>query len=314
MGGKAGPPALCSFTCTFYRLRPSIRPKARLFTTTTSRKAIPPESPNFVDVPSSFQADLYTPRRQKGTLPVPRELFPSNRPDKPSARYIQNVTPDAKPENITPPSQQSPLDRHRNRMTALRKKHLRSSLVDLHEREETITQQISARSRAKLDESDRLRSQAIREDERLTNVSIPRAMLPQESPLLTARKAHNIWYRKRQHVKEHQAALDYMNSFALHSLYMNARNFITTEEQLLEEIEATFKPGGKNDEFKSTSFANLGENIWTKGVPSTVKNLIQQNTVRAAKNGQPPAQQATKFRKDQERMKRIAEELSGGKI
>jgi hypothetical protein len=187
-------------------------------------------------------------------------------------------------------------------------------LVDLHEREEKITQQISARSTAKLDESDRLRSQAVREDERLTNVSIPRAMLPKAAPLLTARKARNIWYRKRQHVQEHQAALDDMNSYALHSLYMNARNFITTEEQLLEEIEATFKPGGKNEEFKSTSFANLGENIWTKGVPSTVKDLIQQNTVRAPKNGQPPAQQTTKFRKDQERMKRIAEELSGGKI
>jgi hypothetical protein len=117
-------------------------------------------------------------------------------------------------------------------------------------------------------------------------------------------------------VLKRQFEHDNINSYALHSLYMNARNFITTEEQLLAEIEKKFLPGGRNPEFRRSDFAETGDNIWVKGVPSTVKDLISENTARAPKNGQPPApsDMKTKYRKDQERMKRIAEELTGGKI
>ena len=310
------PSLMGSFTCTFCRFRPSTKPRVRSFATSISRKAIPPESPNFVDVPTSFQPDLYVPRRPKGKLPVPRELFPVQRPDKPSPKYLQDVTPDMKPENRTPASRQTALGHHRSRMTSLRKHHLRSSLVDLYARKEYITRQIDARSTAKLEESDRLRSQPIREDERLTNVSTPTEMLPGKAKLLSAEQAEAIWSLKQQNVLKHQEKLDNMNSYALHSLYMNARNFITTEEQLLAEVEKKFLPAGRNPDFRRSDFAETGDNIWVKGVPSTVKDLISENTARAPKNGQPPvpSEMKAKFRKDQERMKRIAEELTGGKL
>lgn len=305
-----------SFTCTFCRLRPSARSRVRPFATSASRRAIPPESPNFIDVPTSFQPDLYVPRRPKGKLPVPRELFPAHRPDKPSPQYIQNVTPDMKPENMTPASRQTALGQHRSRMSSLRKQHLRSSLVDLHSRKEYITRQIDARSTAKLEESERLRCQPVREDERLTNISTPEQMLPRKTTFLSKKEAEAIWSSKRHKVLKRQVTLDNMNSYALHSLYMNARNFITTEEQLLAEIEKKFLPGNRNPEFRRSDFAETGDNIWVKGLPSTVKDLISENTVRASKNGQPPSpsDMKTMYMKDQERMKRIAEELTGGKI
>lgn len=107
-----------------------------------------------------------------------------------------------------------------------------------------------------------------------------------------------------------------MHSYALHSLYMNARNFVTTEEQLLAEIEKKFLPGGRNAEFRRSDFAETGDNIWVKGVPSTVKDLISESSSQTPRNGQPPppSDVKTKYRKDQERMQRIAEELTGGKI
>lgn len=189
-------------------------------------------------------------------------------------------------------------------------------MVGLHEREETITQQIQARSSAKLEESDILRSQAVREDERLTNVSIPQAMLPRAAPLLDPDQARLIWHEKREKVAGHQAKLDEMNSYALHSLYMNARKFITTEEQLLAAIEMEFLPPGQNEKFMAGEYGAKGENIWKRGVPSRMKDLLSQSSVRAAKNGQQPGDGEAKarFLRDQERMKRIAEELSGGKI
>lgn len=217
---------------------------------------------------------------------------------------------------MTPASRQTVLGQHRSRMSSLRKQHLRESLVDLHSRKEYITRQIDARSTAKLEESDRLRSQPAREDERLTNVSTPQTMLPRKVTLLSEKRAEEIWSAKQRNVREQQEKLDSMNSFALHSLYMNARKFITTEEQLLAEIEKKFLPAGRNPEFRRSDFAETGENIWVKGVPSTVKDMIRESTVRAPKNGQPPmpSEMKMKFKKDQERMKRIAEELSGGKI
>lgn len=312
---KGGPSTMGSFTCTLCRFRP-LRPTTRSFASSANRKAIPPESPNFVDVPTSFQPDLYVPRRLKGKLPVPRELFPVQRPDKPSPQYIENVTPDMKPENMTPASRQTPLGQHRSRMSSLRKQHLRSSLVDLHARKQYIIRQIDARSTAKLEESERLRHQPIREDERLTNVSTPTAMLPRKTTLYTEENAEAIWNSKQENVLRQQDKRDSMNSYALHSLYMNARNFVTTEEQLLAEIEKKFLPGGRNAEFRRSDFAETGDNIWVKGVPSTVKDLISESSSQTPRNGQPPppSDVKTKYRKDQERMQRIAEELTGGKI
>jgi hypothetical protein len=189
-------------------------------------------------------------------------------------------------------------------------------LVDLHARKQYITRQIDARSTAKLEESERLRHQSIREDERLTNVSTPEMMLPRKTSMLSEEEATAVYRKKAKHVSWEQYKQQRMNRYALHSLYMNARNFITTEEQLLAEVEKKFLPGGRNPDFRRSDFAETGDNIWVKGVPSTVKDLIHENTARAPKNGQPPppSDMKTKYRKDQERMQRIAEELTGGKI
>lgn len=95
---------------------------------------------------------------------------------------------------------------------------------------------------------------------------------------------------------------------ALHTLYMNARNFITTKEQLNAVIEKVFVerpwaniPGKENS-----------VNIWdAEGAPQTVQDMLVgvNKTQKLTMLSQPsPAAIAGK------RMLKIAEELTGGKM
>jgi hypothetical protein len=284
----------------------------RAFTTTAAQLAVPPEAPNFVDVPQSFQPDLVVPRRQKGILPVPRELFPPRQADKPSDEYIARATRDKLAKNVVPESKMSELDRYRTRMALTRKKHLREGLLELHHRKEAMTRLVAIRSEQKRKERERLISQAERVDERLTNSSVPQAMKPGNALKITEadaearrKKVSNIERQWREKAEERREAL--------HTLYMNARSFITTDEQLDAEIEKAF-PKGHNPEFATDT--KLGDNIWNVGSPATITDLLDASASRVRKDFSKAGLTETdrKFAIDQERMKRIAEELSGGKM
>merc|ERR1712093_865648 len=90
---------------------------------------------------------------------------------------------------------------------------------------------------------------------------------------------------------------------ALHTLYMNARSFITTEEELDAEIEKIFV----EDPHAS---GNLNDNIWSvKGAPPSVLTMLSavNNTQKKAIDfHRGPAALTGR------RMKKIAEELTGG--
>lgn len=281
----------------------------RAFTTTTARLAIPPEAPSFIDVPQSYQPDLVVLRRQKGILPVPRELFPPRQPDKPSDKYIASATRDRLAKNVVPESKMSDLDKYRSRMAETRKKYLKEGLLELHNREKTMTRQIAIRSEEKIIQRERLINQAERIDERLTNVSVPQAMKPKRG--LHIIKSWKGFQRRK--IRDRTEKKEEERRDALHTLYMNARNFITTEEQLDVAIEKAFPEGG-NPEFATDT--KLGDNIWNLGSPATIADLLDASVSRVRKDftkaGLTEADH--KFNVDQERMKRIAEELSGGKM
>ena len=99
----------------------------------------------------------------------------------------------------------------------------------------------------------------------------------------------------------------------MHTLYMNARNFITTERQLDAEILKAF-PDGAHEEWRTAS--TYGTSIWNLDTPPTIADMLQATSRRVRKDFSAAGltDQAEKYRLDQERMKRIAEELSGGKI
>ncbi|KIX96017.1 uncharacterized protein Z520_08272 [Fonsecaea multimorphosa CBS 102226] len=294
------PSSICR-ACRLRLLKPST---SRAFSTTSPRSYIPPESPAFVDVPQPLQPVRDFHPRAKGILPVPRELFPARRPDKPGQQYLDNVTPDPRPENILPPEHLTETGRYKRRMAELRKTHLRSALKELHIRKTSIDASIAARSAAKQRERARLLTQTEREDVRLTNVTVPSAMRPQKIHELSVEEELATYNtRKAAHearlAAKHEDRLD-----KLHTLYINSRTFITDKDQLSAAIEKAFTTTGS---------------IWRKdGRPDTVEEMIKRGRDRTADQGRGGMMLFSDVNeralKDQERMKKIAEKLSGGKL
>jgi len=306
--------SLSTYICRKCRADIAVQRATRAFTTTATQCAIPPEAPNFLDIPQSHQPDFITPRRQKGILPVPRELFPPQQPDKPSEDYIARATRDKDAKNVVPESKMSDLEKYRNRMGDTRKKYLREGLLELHRRKQTYTHRVAVRSDQKKMERERLISQPKRIDEQLTSATIPQSMRPMKSMQIPPGDTEAILEKKKANLERHRAEKAEERRDALHTLYMNARNFITTEEQLNAEIEKAFPAGGKNPEWQSD--VGSGENLWNIGAPPTIGDLLEAGSQRVRKDWTKAGLEnsAQKYRIDQERMKRIAEELSGGKM
>lgn len=211
-------------------------------------------------------------------------------------------------------------EKYKLRMTNLRRQHLRSGLLELYNRKVVMTQQMAEKSTARQNERTRLMTQAPHEDERLTNTSIPTSMLitpggsssnallindPTTATALRAQKGAKV---AKQDASKIESRRD-----ALHTLYMNARTFITTEQQLAAEIDRVFD----NPKSEWGSAVQDGENIWNREPPVTIATLLQESTGSVADDWIGTAihrGNRQRYRTDQQRMKRLAEELSGGKM
>lgn len=237
----------------------------------------------------------------KGTLPPPRNIFHPRAPNRVDPNYLAATIPEAK-------SRPEPLDERtawRRRLAATRRKNLREGLLGLHKRK--LRQDTVRESKTKAKRKDReIRLRASqREDDRLTSPTVTVALqnlhIGLSDPNREARIAEKLEkFKTKEEIKREQ------RKDALFNLYMNAREFITTEEQLNEEIEKIFiqSPFGKDQ--KGT------ENIWDAyGSPPTVQDMLQTvNDVQrsALEYHRGPAHITGK------RMKKIAEELTGGKM
>ena len=193
-------------------------------------------------------------------------------------------------------------------MSALRKSHLRSGLSELHARRTSLVNRVQLRSQMKQAESQRLVSQPPREDERLTNVSVPAAMTSSHLQPFSPAQALALHEQRAANVERATVAKEAERADQLHTLYMNARNFITTEAQLLQAIKAEFaedKFGGRHN-----------VNHWQdKGVPEGIKQMLSGQWVGEEMSARDSnIQKAAREKNEKERMKRIGERLSGGKI
>lgn len=93
----------------------------------------------------------------------------------------------------------------------------------------------------------------------------------------------------------------------MHSLYMNASSFITTPAQLEAVVDRVF-----DDTDQFTTDTAKGENIWNLGYPETVQNLL--NNMKGSDGGKVVNRVERSALLTRERMDRIAEELTGGKL
>ncbi|KAL2870219.1 uncharacterized protein BJX67DRAFT_344937 [Aspergillus lucknowensis] len=268
----------------------------------SSTLRVGPESPNFVELPRPIQPDLPPKPRVKGTLPVPREIFPRRRADKPRPEYIAAATP--LPKNNEKIGANEPHAEYREwkrEMANMRRKNLKAGLLELHKRKKRIDERMNQRSRAKQARREQVFKQGDRDDERLTRPSVIQEMLPQRISVLPDpdREERLAQSRARWESKKLQKELERRDW--LHTLYMNARSFITTEEQLAAEIEKVF-PEGLNEAWRSDH--QHGDNVWNLGLPPTVQNIVNESG----------KSESNRWELTQGRLKKLGEEITGGKV
>ncbi|KAE8352902.1 hypothetical protein BDV28DRAFT_134233 [Aspergillus coremiiformis] len=275
--------------------------QVRGFTSSASLR-VGPESPNFIDIPRSIQPELYTKPRVKGTLPVPREIFPVRRVDKPSEAYIAAATPLPSEEiKVDPNDPHAQYINWKRKMAEMRRKNLREGLLELHSRKQRTENLMMQRSVAKQRRRERIFRQPESEDERFTRPSVIQAMMPKRARVLPDpdRKERLAASQARLDARNAQKQAEQQDS--LQMLYMNARNFITTEAQLAAEIERVF-PEGENEAWRNDH--QQGESIWNLGVPPSVQSIVG-----GGRKGE-----AARWELIQGRVKKLGEQITGGKL
>ncbi|KAB8239601.1 hypothetical protein ETB97_007451 [Aspergillus alliaceus] len=275
--------------------------QVRGFTSSASLR-VGPESPNFVDVPRTIQPDLPSKQHVKGTLPVPREIFPVRRADKPSEEYISAATPLPSKENkVDPNDPHAQYINWKRRMADMRRQNLREGLLELHSRKQRTDKSMMQRSADKQKRRERIFRQPEREDERLTRPSVVQEMLPKRTPVLPDPNREERLALSHARLEAINAQKQAEQRDSLQTLYMNARNFITTEAQLAAEIDRVF-PEGENEAWRNDH--QQGENIWNLGVPPTVQSIVNESR----------KSEAARWDLIQGRVKKLGEQITGGKL
>jgi hypothetical protein len=283
------------------------RHSLRLFSTAPSRLAISPESPSFIDVPRPKQYPNPPKPVIKGVLPVPKKI---DLPDYSSSTFVEfldKTTP--KPQDRSEPHGPD-ADRlaWKQRMAASRRRNLAQGLQELAIRQEET--QITAQFRAerKNREHETLSNMQERRDQALTNPSLAdsvRQMLKSRNK--KTKGDVNVKSQSQRYTNQQQRKLQEQKD-QLHTLYTHARHFITTEEGLDAALEQTFG----TDE-NPVRWNHRGLSVWAlDGTPPTVQEMLKPAKVRPSydldtKAGEPKTQH-------QQRMKQIAEALTGGRI
>ena len=166
---------------------------------------------------------------------------------------------------------------------------------------------MATRSAAKQAYNHRMLYAPPRDDEHFTATSVPQEIQPSVHRGLPDPNREERIAGMRQRTQAHLAAKQEERRSMLHTLYMNARDFITTEAELNKLVEEVF-----DDQEQFSSPFNAGENIWNLGHPETVKELLG---LRDRKTFQTAIDRSEGYGSvTRKRLNRIAEELTGGKM
>ena len=145
-----------------------------------------------------------------------------------------------------------------------------------------------------------------REDELLTAPSVVHA-LQQQKVQRSSIPAEEVAAQRRERQEAYRALMQHKTEEkrqSLHTLYVNAREFILTEQELEARIAKVF-----DADFYQT---NADRGVWDEqGVPETVGWLIdRENRI----GGESAIEMTSNAEIAKKRIQRIAEELTGGKI
>lgn len=188
----------------------------------------------------------------------------------------------------------------KDQASAIRKKNLREGLVELRKRKTRIDKRIVARTAEKQAQYEQAVHRPEREDERLTAPTVTSNTMPAVLAHIPDPNREERLALKKERVAAREQEKREERRNALHSLYMNARSFIVTEEELNAEVDRVFD-----------NPTLMGRSMWDTGFPDSIKGLLStanknSNNALIHASGHVPV--------TKERVKRIAEELTGGKM
>ncbi|KAI6368663.1 hypothetical protein MCOR25_004618 [Pyricularia grisea] len=310
------PTAVSSLRCAVASAATS---SARQFTTSRPHQKvqIPPESPKFINLPEPPQSKVLPRVRNKGKLPVPRQVFdlrqrppgtPSHGRKDPRLQpgYVDTVMPRSKAELEGKDAARTPLQQWRRQLTdnrraaleeglrGLYKRQLKKDKVERHEKTR-LRREDAAALNAPERRDDFFNRSTIRADTISTKVELDplRHQRAAESAERTAAVLQARAERRRDSLQE---------------LYMAARNFIVTEEELTSRIETLF-----SEEHHAHVDPNTGkkaENIWTAmGKPFKVSERMA-NFARTSNDDSRHSNEA----REMARQRSVVEEITGGRL
>ncbi|KAI1105740.1 hypothetical protein F4804DRAFT_303402 [Jackrogersella minutella] len=274
---------------------------------------IPPESPQFINVPNPPQDQSIEALRElkpiRGHLPVPRQVF-SHRDSylKPRDEWLAKSAPAPSSERSQQPPR-SEVQAWKRRMAASRRENMRVGVRALYARKQLTDKRRLETQRANLAAHHAAATAPEREDERLTRVSINEGTLRtfvEPDPRRFERALESKARTEGLMARRSEARRD-----AIQELYMKARTFIVDEADLEAEVNRIFAPEYWRNMGLSASGFEV-HNIWDlEGKPKTVADMLNdvvRNSSTVLKNTESERTRTLK------RQKVVAEELTGGKL
>jgi len=259
-----------------------------------------PESPNYIHVPKPNQVPTAPEKIIKGVLPVPKNLFPPGQEHKTTIEWIENTTPQ-RLGRTKPHGPEAERLAWKQRMAESRRRNLSEGIKELVIRQKKVHDAMEHKGAIRRKHHERQASKLVRPDEALTTPSLSnsvRTVLANKNAKIGAKYTDSRPHRRREEYK----VADRRDQ--LHTLYIHARNFITTEEALDAALEKTF---GTDD--APVKWNRMGVSVWAlEEGPATVQSMLspaKRTNIHAKEDATTVLQQ---------RMKEIAETLTGGKI
>ncbi|KAL4804257.1 hypothetical protein BDV18DRAFT_29005 [Aspergillus unguis] len=268
----------------------------------SSSLRVGPESPNFIEVPKPIQPSLPQKPRVRGTLPVPREIFPRRRVDKPGKQYIADATPVSQQKEIKKNDPHADLKIWKRDMAEMRRRNFEEGLLELYGRKRKNEKKMQEKSAERQALREQVFRQRERPDEEFTRPSIPQELVEKRKAGLPDPGREERLAASQLRIENRNRMKEMERQDSLHTLYVNARNFITTEAQLAAEIEKVF-PEGPNEAWINDQ--KYGDNVWNLGFPRGM-NLRLNDTANR--------RETERWDIIQGRVKQLGEQITGGKI
>lgn len=283
----------------------------RAFSSTPAARALGPQSPNYIDVPKPLQPSYPHEPAVKGHLPVPRDIFKTrNTNPKHSAQFLDQSTPAPKKAKLPGPyAKDADYQLYKQRLAERRRSNLRTGVEQLHDRK-VATDTAFAQKLAASYADKRARAFAPPlETDLLTANSVQKGIRDYLASTLPPSSKTAMIPKRRQAYQARMARQNAVRASRLHDLYVNAREFMVEEAQLDEAIDKVFGTEeepigwGIDGSVGLRSEGNKeGLSPWHGPMPEGVGDMLQK-----LKGGEGVGLA-------KERIRKVAEELTGGKM